>query len=130
MKFGARPKPGDFFAAALILLLAWLIPALAVGAGSGEARTAVVTVDGAEVFRLSLSGMGDAFIPVSGAGGVELTVQIEAGRARFSSADCADHICVDTGWLRRQGQSAVCLPGRAVLRIEGYSSGGVDAVTG
>lgn len=44
-------------------------------------------------------------------------VQAEPGRIRFKQADCPDKICVNTGWLDKPGETAVCLPNRAVISI-------------
>lgn len=46
-------------------------------------------------------------------------VLVEKGRIRFQEADCPDKVCVDTGWLSEKGDTAVCLPNRAMLIIEG-----------
>jgi hypothetical protein len=46
------------------------------------------------------------------------TIRVEKGRIRFVKADCPDKICVNTGWLEEPGDTAVCLPNRAVVRIE------------
>lgn len=45
-------------------------------------------------------------------------IQVEKGRIRFKYADCPDKICVNTGWLEDVGDTAVCLPNRAVVTIE------------
>lgn len=45
-------------------------------------------------------------------------IMIEKGRIRFKEADCPDKICVYTGWLTEPGDIAVCLPNRAVVKIE------------
>jgi hypothetical protein len=44
-------------------------------------------------------------------------VEVEPGRIRFKQADCPDKICVKTGWLENPGDTAVCLPNRAVIAI-------------
>jgi len=46
------------------------------------------------------------------------TILVEKGRIRFKEADCPDKICVKTGWLQEPGDTAVCLPNRAVITIE------------
>ncbi len=45
-------------------------------------------------------------------------IAVEKGRIRFKQADCPDKICVNTGWLNHPGDIAVCLPNRAVIKIE------------
>lgn len=54
-------------------------------------------------------------------------VRAERGRIAVISADCPDRDCVRRGYISRSGESAVCLPGRLVIRISG--AGEVDGVT-
>ncbi len=51
-------------------------------------------------------------------GSYDETILVEKGRIRFKEADCPDQICVKTGWLEEPGDTAVCLPNRAIVRIE------------
>ncbi len=53
-------------------------------------------------------------------------IEIKDGRVRFLSSDCPDKICVNTGWLEKAGQSAVCLPNRLSVTV----SGGKDDIEG
>ena len=54
-------------------------------------------------------------------------LRTEDGSIAVISADCPDKDCVKRGWLRRPGDSAVCLPNRLVVRISGKTE--VDGVT-
>lgn len=65
-------------------------------------------------------------ITVSGREGHSLVVTIADGRARVTESDCPDHVCEQTGWLSRGGQSAVCVPAGIAVRVVG----GNDAVDG
>lgn len=49
--------------------------------------------------------------------GIPVTIEIEAGRVRFLRSGCPDQICVNAGWLTREGHIAVCLPSRTVVSI-------------
>ncbi|MCX7749528.1 MAG: NusG domain II-containing protein [Clostridia bacterium] len=55
------------------------------------------------------------------------TILVEKGRIRFLEAECPDQVCIKIGWLKEQGDSAVCLPNRTMIRIEG-EGGKVDGV--
>lgn len=55
-------------------------------------------------------------------------VLVENGRIRFEESNCPDKTCVKTGWLDKPGDSAVCLPGRFMIKIEGIKDE-VDGVT-
>lgn len=60
------------------------------------------------------------------------TVLIEPGRICIKDADCADKVCVDTGFISNTSFPIVCLPHRLVIRIESIGkepSGTFDSVT-
>ena len=106
-------------AAGGLLLWARLAP-------SGSA--AVVEVDGREVLRRELNRLaGPEEHAVTGAGGLRVTVELSPRGARVADSGCPDKTCVRAGILTQAGQSAVCLPGRVVLRLEG--AGAADAET-
>lgn len=85
---------------------------------------AVVTVDGVERGRYSLSR--DRRITIPGYDGGENLLVIEKGAARVVEADCPDKLCVGFGEISRQHESIVCLPHRVVITIEGGQESGVD----
>ena len=95
---------------------------------SPAGRTAVVEVDGQPVLRRELGRLaGPEEHAITGAGGLRVTVELSPRGARVADSGCPDKTCVRTGHLTRAGQSAVCLPGRVVLRLEG--PGAADAET-
>ncbi|UWG96760.1 NusG domain II-containing protein [Dehalobacter sp. DCM] len=46
------------------------------------------------------------------------TIRVEKGRIRFEESDCPNKICVLTGWLKKYGDIAVCLPNKTIIEIE------------
>lgn len=49
-------------------------------------------------------------------------VEVDSGKIRFVDADCPDKICIETGWISEPGESAVCLPHKTIISIEGNNS--------
>ena len=49
--------------------------------------------------------------------GVPGTLEVQNGRIRFVEVTCPDHICEKTGYVERDGQTAVCMPNRAAIVI-------------
>ncbi len=98
--------------------------------GTSQALTAVVSVDGTEIDRVSLDRAAGE--KTYRAGDYTLTVEYAAGSARVLSSNCPTQDCVHTGSVTRGGQSVVCLPGRFILRLEGGTPDpdAVDAVLG
>ena len=88
---------------------------------------AVLTVEGEEVWRTNLTDaaaqqMRQTHKVTLDAG--SLTVTAESGKVSISASDCPDQICVRTGSLSSAGQSAVCLPFKAVLKVISVDSNG------
>lgn len=79
---------------------------------------AVISVDNRVVERIHLNEVEESrIIQIDGEYGG--TVEVEKGRIRFVESDCPDKLCVKTGWLAKKGEVAVCLPNRAMIKIEG-----------
>lgn len=87
--------------------------------------TALIYVDGEVAEEIQLDDVAEAYT-ISPKNGTEIEVQ--NGRIRFSSAVCRDKLCVNSGWLDRNGQTAACLPERIVISIKG-SGGAPDMLT-
>lgn len=120
--FSRRDLP--VFALALLALALALIPRFTAAPG----RTAVLLVDGQTVATRDLSRLtGPETLTVAGENGITATVEFSPGGARVSASTCPDKTCVRAGLLTRAGETAVCLPGRIVLRIDG--PGDLDAET-
>lgn len=75
--------------------------------------------------RVSLSA--DQTFTVDGYDNV--VFEVKDGAAAFKQSDCPDKICVRTGYIKNNGQSAVCLPNRLTLRIVSGNDG-ADTYTG
>lgn len=45
--------------------------------------------------------------------------EIADGGVRVKSSDCPDKICVKTGLVSHEGMSAVCMPNRVIVTVEG-----------
>ena len=57
------------------------------------------------------------------------TIEIAKGRVRVLDSPCPYKLCVKAGAIGKAGELVVCVPNRVVVRIEGGSRKGVDAVT-
>lgn len=84
--------------------------------GEGAGDRATVWADGTEAASVLLDT--NRSIEVEGPAGTSV-IEIEPGRARVRSSPGARQLCVRQGWLSRAGDSAVCLPNRVVVTIDG-----------
>lgn len=83
---------------------------------SGETgAVARVDVAGGETVRLPLDR--DGTFPVEG-GALPVALQVKDGAVRFVNSVCPDHICEHTGWLRLEGETAVCAPAGVAVTVE------------
>lgn len=106
-------KRGDIAVIALLCVLCaalFLFPLL----NSDEGATAVVWHNGEQVTEIDLSAVRESY---------ELTVggcvlSVSRGEIRFLSADCPDGLCVKSGALSKNGDTAACLPNKVVVKIE------------
>ena len=73
-----------------------------------------------------LPRQGERVITVNGDLG-PLTLVLSHQGVRIASAPCPHKFCVASGWHRRSGDAAVCVPSRVVARIVGERSS-LDAV--
>lgn len=99
--------------------------------------TAVLMVDGKEVWRQELSGLKIEITQTIEIGTKKMTICADRSGAWVETSDCPDQICVHTGKLDEVGDASVCIPFRVVLKIiatgpasAGTGSGNIDAVSG
>ncbi len=87
------------------------------GMQAEDRRMAVITQNGQVIEEIELDTVTEPR-EITLPGKYHEIIEVEKGRIRFKYADCPDKICVNTGWLEKAGDTAVCLPNRAVVTIE------------
>lgn len=108
----------DGFLIALLLLLGgvWLV----FSRGSMGAARVVAERNGEVVFSQELSQVSEPKeISLSGENGLTLVLTLYPDGVQVTKADCPDRLCVGAGKLKRAGETAVCLPARLSVRLEG-----------
>ena len=118
-----KQHKNDILLLLAVLVLAggfWLVRALTRQAGA----VAEVTVDGEVVMTLPLS---EDTTVILGEG--TNTLVIQDGTVRVTEASCPDHVCMDRGAVRYDGETIVCLPNKVVITVVGAQSNGLDGVS-
>ena len=93
-----------------------------------QAARAVVEIDGTPVFAQDLTALtGPIEETFAGKDGHTVVIRFTQTGAQFISSTCPDQTCVRSGQLTRGGETALCLPARVVLRLDGLAA--ADAVT-
>ncbi|MGN0526157.1 MAG: NusG domain II-containing protein [Acutalibacteraceae bacterium] len=97
---------------------------------SDGVRTAVITVDGKVYETINLETANDRVFTIKTT--PLTTIKIEDGSIAFINAECPDHTCEKTGFLKNTGDTAACIPAKVVISVKGEhkSSDNVDAVVG
>lgn len=105
-------KKNDLIVIAVILAAALIM--MIPGVINKENLTATVYVDGNIVKTINLEEVKNSytFSPKSGT-----EICVENGAVYFSSAVCRDKLCIHSGKLNKNGQTAACLPERIVISI-------------
>ncbi len=118
-------RRGGAVLAGLLLLCAavfWAFSLLPKG------TVAVVEKNGKELLRKELSPLtGPEETEIQGENGIVLKITFYPDGAAVCSSQCPDQICVRAGKLTRAGESALCLPAKVSLRLEGPD--GADGAT-
>lgn len=110
-------KYGDFLVILAIILIAVLF-VVSFYEGNTDEKIAIVSQNGIVLDRIELNKISDRY-EINYFGEYPGTIEINNGRIRFLHADCPDQVCVNTGWIDRPGQIAVCLPAGVIIKIEG-----------
>ena len=124
MTFFKRYK-NDLFLVLAVLVLAAGFRLVRTATRQAGAR-AEVRLDGTLVMTLPLSA--DTSV-VLGEGEHTNTLVIQNGAAHVSAASCPDHVCVNRGEVRCDGETIVCLPNRLVVTVVGGEQSGLDGVS-
>lgn len=82
--------------------------------GRGTGEKLVVRGEGKVIAQLSLNA--DREIAVQGPLGATI-IQIMSGQARIARDPSPRQLCVRQGWIRREGEAAVCLPNRVSIEV-------------
>ncbi len=91
-----------------------------------KGTVAVVEKNGKELLRRELSQLtGPEETEIQGENGIWLELAFYPDGAAVLSSQCPDKICVGHGKLTKAGETAVCLPARVSLRLEGPGADGV-----
>ncbi len=123
-------KKGD-----IILLIFLLVISVLVYIGyftykSGRddyAKVAIISHEGKVIRKVDLDSVAEP-IMFDIEGEYKNTILIEKGRIRVLESNCPDRVCVNTSWLDKIGDLAVCIPNRFIIKIEGEPEK-VDGVT-
>ena len=82
-----------------------------------EGRLAQISIDGQVIMSVDLSDE-DKIIDLSPFGR-NISLEIKNKEIRFISSDCPNKLCVNTGFISKKGETAVCLPNKTAVTVLG-----------
>lgn len=110
-------KKNDILLIGIIIVISLVALLLFNVLGKGDHIIAVVIRDNKVIERIDLSTVKEPrTITVSG--DYHNIIKVEKDRIRFEKSDCPEQICVNTGWLTKYGDIAVCMPNKTIIDIE------------
>ncbi|WNF36702.1 NusG domain II-containing protein [Bacillaceae bacterium IKA-2] len=124
MKQSKKMKRGDFL---MLLFTGTVAGGLFLWTGSsnwisrltreeGDPLKAKVKREGEIIAEIDLNSITDTEY-IYFEEGIKVTIEVKPGKIRFLSSGCTDKICVNTGWLTREGHIAACMPSRIVVSV-------------
>lgn len=108
----------DFFIIIILLLLAGIMYLSADKFIFKESAEAEILYNNKVIQTVKLKG-NYTFSPD---GFPNITFKVENGKIAFIESDCPDKICINTGFINKTGQTAVCLPNKMILRLKSQNS--------
>ena len=85
-----------------------------------QGTRAIVEKSGEVVLERDLSQLTEPeTFTLEGEQNIQVTVELSSQGAAVVASGCPDQVCVRTGTLTKAGETAVCLPARVTLRLEG-----------
>lgn len=113
MKNKVGLKKGDVLIIAVLSLICVFLFVFPLFMGS-ENVVAAVWLDGEKVKEVNISDTSESFEFSVG----NCVLSVEKGKIRFVSSDCPDELCIKSGYLSKNGDTAACLPNKVVVKIE------------
>lgn len=110
-------KKWDIISAVVIIVVCLLI--LYIGKAKTENPTAKIYVDSKCVYTIVLNDVKKNYQlePIK-----NVLVEVKKGKIRFINSDCKDKLCVKSGWLSKNNDTAACLPKKVVISVSSGSS--------
>lgn len=95
---------------------------------SPQGTQAYIERNGELLHTIKLSRLNGPYeLEIEGERGITLTVTLYNDGAQVTSSNCPDKVCMQTGRITRANESALCLPAKVSVRLEGQGS--ADAYT-
>ncbi|MCH4168157.1 MAG: NusG domain II-containing protein [Streptococcaceae bacterium] len=112
-------KPFDYLIVSLLVICSFLPFVLLKNSNSSNSEVwAELRVDGKLIKKFDLSqNEATNYRYVDDDGDYNL-IEVKNQQIRIKEANCGDQICVKRGWIKKSGETIVCLPHKLVIEIK------------
>lgn len=108
-------KKSDLIIIAAVILLSFAAWAAFMLFSEKDNLYAQIYLNNQLVKTIDLTKAKNSFFSVDGK--PDVVFEIRDGSIRFYESSCPDKVCIRTGFLNRNRQSAACLPNNMILKI-------------
>lgn len=102
----------------LVILFTALVCVAALNIFSKEGKTAAISIDGKMIKTVNLIESKEITEVITLKEVEGAVIEIKDGKIRVKSSDCPDKICVNTGYISKEGERIVCLPKKLIIEIK------------
>ncbi|MDO4731579.1 MAG: NusG domain II-containing protein [Clostridia bacterium] len=82
-----------------------------------QTKRAVVTKDSSVIYDINLKDIDKSYY-LELDDDYNVLLLVESDGVSFVHSDCPDKVCINTGKITENGQSAICLPARVSVKIK------------
>lgn len=120
----------DRWLTVVLLILGLSLMGWGVWGNSSRSSQVEVSVNGETILNLELSpNQSNEYYVQLDRGKAVLEIKDGAVRLQDMEGLCPRKICSRTGWIRKQGESIICVPNNLFIRIIEAEGEGVDALS-
>lgn len=112
----------------ILSLILIMVICLIVSKDNFSEKTAVITQNGVEIYRINLRDVKEAY-DINLNDEYNVIIKVEPDGISFKYSDCPDKLCIKSGKIVKENQVAICLPAKVSVKIVGNNKH-IDAVTG
>ena len=116
----------DFLIIGIVVILTIIFVYYDNNTSDDEDLNAIIIHNGNIIETLNMSNIEDCEFSLDDIPNIKF--EIKDNQIRFIESDCSDKVCVNEGFISKNGDFAACLPNNVVISIENLVDNDVDVV--
>ena len=82
-----------------------------------QGAVAEISLDGKVIAEITLESEPDGILDIPELAAIDVTLEVKDKAIRFINSKCPDKVCQNEGFIRRDMETAVCLPKKVAVVI-------------